>query len=54
MAFVNMLNYYLWTYVLIILLLASGIFYTLRGGFPQFRLMGDMIKLISVQQDRYD
>ena len=47
MAFVNMLNYYLWTYVLIILLLASGIFYTLRGSFPQFRLMGDMIKLIT-------
>ncbi|MGP1454421.1 MAG: alanine/glycine:cation symporter family protein [Treponema sp.] len=47
MAFVNMLNYYLWTYILIILLLASGVFYTLRGGFPQFRLLGDMIKLIT-------
>lgn len=46
MQFINTLNGFLWSYVLIGLLLASGIYYTVRSGFAQFRLFGNTIKLI--------
>lgn len=47
MAFINSINGYLWSYVLIGLLIASGVFYTLRTGFAQVFLFGDMVKLIT-------
>ncbi|MCR5834253.1 MAG: sodium:alanine symporter family protein [Selenomonadaceae bacterium] len=43
---VNNINYFLWTYVVIIALIGSGIFYTLRTKFVQLRLIKEMFRLI--------
>ena len=43
---IGQINMVLWSYVLIALLLLSGLFYTLRTGFAQGRLLGDMVALI--------
>lgn len=47
MELVNIINGYLWSYVLIGLLLISGIFYTIRTGFAQIFLFGDMVRLVT-------
>src|SRR3712207_8430103 len=47
MELVNTINGYLWSYILIGLLLISGIFYTVRTGFAQIFLFGDMLKLVT-------
>ena len=47
MELVNLLNGFLWSYVLIGLLLLSGIYYTVRSNFIQFRLFKDMIRLVT-------
>ena len=44
---IGKINNVLWSYVLIVLLLLSGLFYTLRTGFAQGRLLGDMVALIT-------
>ena len=44
---IGKINTVLWSYVLIALLLLSGLFYTLRTGFAQGRLLGDMVALIT-------
>ena len=44
---IGQINNILWSYVLIALLLLSGLFYTLRTGFAQGRLLGDMVALIT-------
>lgn len=44
---IGQINTVLWSYVLIALLILSGLFYTLRTGFAQGRLLGDMISLIT-------
>ena len=44
---IGQINTFLWSYVLIVLLLLSGLFYTLRTGFAQGRLLGDMVALIT-------
>lgn len=43
---INDINNVLWTYVIIIALIGSGVIYTLRTKFVQVRLVGEMIKLI--------
>lgn len=47
MAFINSINGYLWSYILIGLLIISGIYYTFRTGFAQVGLFGDMVSLIT-------
>src|SRR3712207_3468082 len=47
MELVNTINGYLWSYILIGLLLISGIFCTIRTGFAQIFLFGDMVKLVT-------
>ena len=47
MELVNTINGYLWSYILIGLLLISGIFYTIRTGFAQIFLFGDMVRLVT-------
>lgn len=47
MKIVNVLSTYLWSYVLIGLLLASGLFYTIRTRFVQFVFFKDMLLLIT-------
>ncbi|WP_022819245.1 alanine/glycine:cation symporter family protein [Fusobacterium russii] len=44
---VNTVNTYLWSYILIALLIALGAFFTIRSGFMQFRLLSDMFSLIT-------
>lgn len=43
---INDINSVLWTYVIIIALIGSGVVYTLRTKFVQVRLIGEMIRLI--------
>lgn len=43
---INDINSFLWTYVIIIALIGSGIIYTLRTKFVQLRLLGEMVRLI--------
>ena len=43
---INDINSFLWTYVIIIALIGSGVVYTLRTKFVQVRLLGEMIRLI--------
>lgn len=43
---VNMLNDYLWTYVVVVMLVACAIFFTFRLRGVQFRLLRDMVKVI--------
>lgn len=47
MEFINNINGYLWSYILIGLLIVSGVFYTVRTGFGQVFLFGDMAKLVT-------
>ena len=44
---IGQINTVLWSYVLIAHLILSGLFYTLRTGFAQGRLLGDMVALIT-------
>ena len=44
---IGQINTILWSYVLIALLILSGLFYTIRTGFAQGRLLGDMVALIT-------
>ena len=43
---INDINSFLWTYIIIIALIGSGVVYTLRTKFVQLRLLGEMVKLI--------
>ncbi|MBR4905058.1 MAG: alanine:cation symporter family protein [Selenomonadaceae bacterium] len=43
---INDINNVLWTYVIIIALIGSGLIYTFRTKFVQVRLLGEMVKLI--------
>lgn len=42
----NEINNFLWTYIIIIALIGSGVVYTVRSKFVQVRMLGEMIKLI--------
>ena len=44
---IGQINTVLWSYVLIALLILSGLLYTIRTGFAQGRLLGDMVALIT-------
>lgn len=46
---INSINGVLWGYILIVLLIALGLFFTLRSGFAQARLFKDMIGLITTK-----
>ena len=47
MAFIDSLNSFLYYPLLIIVLIAAGLYFSLRTGFVQFRLFGEAIKVIS-------
>jgi alanine or glycine:cation symporter, AGCS family len=44
--FINGTNTLLWSYVLIILLIGTGLYFTFRTKFVQFRLIGEMFRLL--------
>lgn len=50
-AFVNYWNAFIWGYVLVFGLLATGVYFTIRTGFVQFTLFKDMIRLLSEPAD---
>ena len=40
-------NYYLWTYVVVTLLVACALYFTLRLKGVQFGMIGEMVKLLT-------
>lgn len=45
--FINRLNDALWGYVLILALVGCGLWFTVRMGFVQFRMLGEMLRLLT-------
>ena len=43
---INEANYVLWTYVLVIMLLGCAIWFSVKTRFVQFRMLGEMIRLL--------
>ncbi len=44
---VSFMNTMLWSYVLIFMLIGLGLYFTIRSGFVQFRLFGEMFRLLT-------
>lgn len=44
--FLSTTNNILWSYVIIALLIALGLYFTIRTGFAQFRFFGEMFRLL--------
>ena len=44
---INQVNTILWSYVLIVLLIGLGLYFTFRTGFVQIRLVGEMVRLLA-------
>lgn len=42
----NWLNNFIWSYILIILLVGLGVYFSFKTGFVQFRLLGEMFRLL--------
>ena len=49
---VNETNNVLWTYILIVLLLGAGFYFTIGTKFVQFRMFGEMFRLIVEKKDK--
>ena len=47
MTFINEINNILWTYILIIMLLGCAIWFSIQTRFVQFRMIREMIVLLS-------
>ena len=47
MNFINEINDILWTYILIIMLLGCAVWFSIRTRFVQFRMLREMIVLLS-------
>ena len=45
--FITQLNDVLWSYVLIVALVGCGIWFTCRTRFVQFRMVGEMLRLLT-------
>lgn len=45
--FVNFGNTILWSYVLIVLLIGTGLYFSIKSGFVQFRFVKEMIRLLA-------
>ncbi|MGF1473356.1 MAG: alanine/glycine:cation symporter family protein [Rubrobacteraceae bacterium] len=41
------INNLLWTYILIVMLIGAGLYFTIRSDFVQFRLIGEMFRVIA-------
>ena len=46
MNIINSINDILWTYILIALLLGCAFWFTLKTRFVQFRMIGEMVRLL--------
>jgi len=45
--FVSFMNTMLWSYVLIFMLIGLGLYFTFRSGFVQFKMFGEMFRLLT-------
>ena len=54
MAFIDSLNSFLYYPLLIIVLIAAGLYFSVRTGFVQFRLFGEAIRVISEKPSQED
>ncbi|MBR2680522.1 MAG: sodium:alanine symporter family protein, partial [Exiguobacterium sp.] len=48
------INDYLWSYLLIFVLIAGGLYFTIRMRFVQFRLLPEMFKLLFVKGIKHE
>ncbi|WP_227395423.1 alanine/glycine:cation symporter family protein [Jeotgalibacillus aurantiacus] len=46
-SFATTVNGFLWDYILIVVLIGCGLFFTIKSGFLQFTSLGDMLKLLT-------
>ena len=49
---INLTNDILWTYVMIAALIACALYFTVRSGFVQFRMIGEMIRQLANSNER--
>lgn len=49
---INLANDILWTYVMIAVLIACALYFTIRSGFVQFRMIGEMIRQLANSNER--
>lgn len=54
MDFIQNLNDFLWTYLLTVLLLGTGLYFTLRLKGVQFRMIGEMLRLLVNSSQKHD
>ncbi len=54
MDFLNAINDFLWTWILIAVLLGGGIYFTVRLGGTQFRMIWEMLRLLFASGHRHD
>lgn len=54
MDFLNAINDFLWTWILIAVLLCGGIYFTVRLGGTQFRMIWEMLRLLFASGHRHD
>ena len=54
MELINAINDFLWTYVLIAVLLGAGIYFTVRTRGVQFTYVGEMLRLLATSGRRHD
>ncbi|OZS77932.1 sodium:alanine symporter family protein [Tetzosporium hominis] len=50
-SFVDWANNYLWTYILIALLIGAGLYFSIRTKFVQFRMFGEMFRVITEKKE---
>ncbi len=51
---INLANDILWTYVMIAVLIACALYFTVRSGFVQFRMIGEMIRQLVNSNERHN
>lgn len=54
MELINTFNDWLWSYILIALLLAAAVWFTLSTKGVQFRMFGEMLRLLAASGTRED
>ena len=48
------LSNFMYTYLLVILLVAAGLFFTVRNRFPQLRLLKESIRVVVARPEKVD
>lgn len=54
MSFLQSINDFLWTYIMVALLLGAGLYFTLRLGGVQYRMLGEMLRLLVKSGNAHD